>query len=492
MPTPFSWVLVGGPVETPAISGTTSASAAELPPPLTSYVQGDFLDIFDRLFPLHWLDPIKDPGPGYEVLQAFAKVMARTSEAVCTFGGNAFITSAHGGSYAAGAISLVRDTPTALLSGLHASITAVAGGKATVTGLLDVTSDMVGSYITLADCDFTPNEGSFLITDFISSSSVKVANSLASAPDGNNGNIDWSIGIPVTVKAGTVVTSSRGGQDFWTTEDVTFYPGTLGPYAVGIVATAPGYEWNITGTVVAADGTSLPGDIDTIKTLVEDPPLGDLSIRVQHFASTSGGADAALDQLGRDRGIERRTGESDLAYRGRVSQLPDTISPGAVARTCKATFEKYGAAFDIIETWDVTYQTCYDGPANAIAGSNYDPTLCVYDDPRPASPFHNRWMDESEARGCFIVVVDPLPPISEHGMAYDDTAVEASDLYYAVTEGSRAVGAFDVPSDLAFGYLQGAWDGYDVGASALLLGLWENLQGIKAAGVVAVIERNGA
>ena len=491
MPTPVSWTLVGGPVVTPAVSSLLATGTTELPPPLTSFTATDFLNLFDRLFPLHWLGPIKDPGPGYEVLQAYAKMMARASTAVCVLGGNAFITSAHGGSLAAGAVSLVRDSANALLTGAHATVSAVAGGKATITGLLDVTAAMVGSYLTLSDCYSTANEGSWLITDFLSSSSVKIANTGAVAPDGNDGNIDWYIGIPVTVKAGTVVTCSRGGQDFKTTADVTFYPGTFGPYSVGVVAIAKGYEWNRTGTVLTADGTVLAGDIDTIKTLIEDPPLGDLSIRVQHLVDTSGGADAALDQLGLDRGISRRAGEDDVTYRGRVSALPDTISPGAVARACKAALEAYGAGFEIIETWDIAYQTCWDAPFDPIAGSSYDPTCCVYDDPRPATPFRGRWMDESELRGCFIVVVDPLPPIADTGMVYDDTALNATALYYTQTGGSRAVGAWDVPSTLGFGYLQGCWDGYDAAKAALFSGLYQTLQAIKAAGVVAVIELNG-
>jgi hypothetical protein len=272
---------------------------------------------------------------------------------------------------------------------------------------------------------------------------------------------------------------------------VVFYPGTLGPYAVGITAIAQGYEWNVTGTVVTADGTSLVGDIDTIKTLIEDPPLADLGIRVQHLSSTSGGADAALDQLGADRGMARRTTESDVTYRGRISALPDTISPGAVARACKAAFEPYGAGFDIIETWDIAYQTCYDGPPAQIPGSSYNPVLCVYDDPRPAIPFNNRWMDESELRGCFIVVTDAFAPLTDTGMAWDDVAANATALFYSQTQGSRAVGAFDVPSTLGFGYLQGAWDGYDARKAALLQSLDQSLQAIKAAGVVAAIELNG-
>lgn len=491
MPSPLSWTLIGGSlVATPAVGGV--GSITELPPPLTSYVQQDFLDLFDRLFPLHWLSPIKDPGPGYEVLQTYAKVAQRISEAVCRFGGEAFITSARSGAVATGAVVLVRDSTNALVEGAHATVASVSGGLATITGLADITASMVGSYLTLTDCYFAGNAGSFLVAEYLSPTSVKIANAAASAPDGNDGNIDWSIGIPVTVKAGTVVSCSRGGQDFTTTEDVTFYPGTRGPFSVGVKAVAQGFEWNVPGEAIALDGLPLVGDIDTIKSLVEEPPLGDLTIQVQHFIATTGGADAALDALGADRSIYRIAGESDADYRTRIGQLPDTVSPGAVARSCKAVFEKYGAGFSIIETWDVSYQTCWDASGEYIAGSSFDPNLFVYDDPRPASPFRNRWLDESEQRGCFIVVASQLAPMADYGMAFDDTASEAGELYYAATEGTRAVGAWDVPSDLGFGYTQGCFDGYDAPQAALFSGLWTTLQEIKAAGVVAVVERNGA
>lgn len=492
MPAPVSWTLIGGTLSaTPAVGGTGTLTA--LPPPLTSYVQQDFLDLFDRLFPLHWLSPLKDPGPGYEMLQTYAKLAQRISEAVCRFGAGALITSAGSGAYATGNVVLVRDLPNALVEGGAATVASVAGGEATITGLVDMAASMVGSTLTLSDCYTTTNNGSFIITAFLSTTSVKIANAAAIAPDGNDGNIDWWVGIPVTVKTGTVLTCSRGGQDFVTTEDVTFQPGTRGPFTVAIKAVAQGFEWNVPGEVLALDGLPLSGDIDTIKSLVEEPPLGDLSIQVQHFIATSGGADATLDALGADRGITRLSGEGDDDYRTRIGQLPDTVSPGAIARACKAVFEKYGAAFSVIETWDVGYQTCWDASGDAIAGSSYDPNLFVYDDPRPTIPFRNRWLDESEYRGCFIVVASDLTPMADYGMAFDDTASSAGELYYAATQGNRAPGAFDTTSaDAAFGYTLGCFDGYDAPKAALFLGLWTTLQQIKAAGVVAVVERNGA
>lgn len=166
----YSWTLTGPlAAETPAVGALVPGT--QIAPPLTSYVQQDFLDLFDRLFPEFWLQPLKDPGPGYELFQAYAKAAQRASEAVCTFGADAFIGSAQGGAKATGLVWFFRSLP-------H--------------------------------------------------------------PEG----------ISVTIKAGTVVTCSRGGQDFKTLDDVTFGPTDLGPLEVAVEAVAEGYEWNVPGKVV--------------------------------------------------------------------------------------------------------------------------------------------------------------------------------------------------------------------------------------------------
>lgn len=168
----YSWTLTGGTLpETPGIGGDPYTYTTEFFPPITSFTQQDILDMFDRLFPAHWLDPVKSPGPGYEVLQAYALVAKRLSEAVCTLGRDAYITSARKGARATGQVVLYR------------------GG---------------------------PN----------------------------------SEGISVTVKAGTIVSASRGGQEFRTLADVVFGPTDLGPFVVGVEALADGPEWNLPGAVI--------------------------------------------------------------------------------------------------------------------------------------------------------------------------------------------------------------------------------------------------
>jgi hypothetical protein len=305
--------------------------------PVHAMTQADFLALLDRILPEDYLAPLKDPGPGYEILQAFAAQFARVSQANEAAGRDAQIITAASGAKASGVVLLSRPSP-------H--------------------------------------------------------------PDG----------LTVTVKAGSVVTTSVGGRDFVTSAPVTFAPADLGPFSVGVVAVSIGYEWNVRGETVTAAGDVIPGDIDTVKVLLETPDYGDITIRVSQVAPTVGGTDAALDALGADRGVTRQTGESDTAYRGRLRSLPDTVSPDALRRTIDSILGPAGVAYDFIETFEQQYQECYDAPSTPIPGSPFDPNLFTYDDPRYPEPFKNRWLDDSDFRGAVVIVVDGQNPALYKGL----------------------------------------------------------------------------
>ncbi len=377
---------------------------------LEPFTADDFLALFDRVLPPHYLEPLKSPGPGYEVLQAWAALGARLSLAASRLGDQSFILTATGGAYATGMVELYRPAPNAE-------------------------------------------------------------------------------GIDVVVKAGTRVKSSKGGRSFETVADVAFAAAVLGPFQVGIRAVSQGYEWNETGASLALDGTLLEGEVDTIDFLVEDPDLGDATILVRQLVdSCTGGVDAGLDQLGADRSISRLPNEADAPYRGRIRALPDNISPDAVSRALIQLSASLPLTYDFIETWDITYQTCWDAPAEIIAGSNFDPGLFAFDDPRDPMPFRNRWLDESDYRGAFIVVLSALAAISDVGFAWDDTATGVLDL--ATTAGGRALGAFDIPATWALS-TAGGYDGFDLDQQAVYKGVWDTLQAIKAAGISAAVELEG-
>jgi len=70
--------------------------------------QQDFLDLIDRLVPYEYVEPLKSPGPGYEILQMFAKVFERVSFAVGRTECQGFVTLAHGGYKSRGEVEFYR------------------------------------------------------------------------------------------------------------------------------------------------------------------------------------------------------------------------------------------------------------------------------------------------------------------------------------------------------------------------------------------------
>lgn len=469
-------------------------------PVIIALPQSDFLDLLDRLLPASYLDPLKETGAsGYELLQAYGAMAARASIAVQHLGEDSYIGSATGGSFATGTVQLYRDRPAPagdLIAGqIGTTASIVAGapvGQARVTGLTGMTAASVGRFLVMANTAFVVNTGGFKIMGLNSPTSVDVRNAVAVVPDTNNGAIAWQEEYrDLVVKAGSVVTTSNGGRDYVTQADVPFAADDLGPFDVAVTAVAAGYEWNVPGQVTAGDGSLLEGDIDTMRRLVEDPHMLDLAIKVRNVAATSGGRDGALDSLGSDRGIERLAGELDTIYRRRVRQLPDTISPNAVLRAVTDALAPYGASFKFIETFHLTYQTCFDAPSAVIAGSLFDPDLFCYDDPRDPDVFRNRWLSENDYRGAFIVVVDNVQPLLDLGMIMDDNAPHDPADYASIQSGgTRSYSAWDAPASFAFGTV-GAWGGDDYRKNSFYLGLYDILRAIKAAGVGSAVELKG-
>lgn len=76
-------------------------------------------------------------------------------------------------------------------SGTACTVSAVALGIATITGLTGMSLSSVGRYLTLSLASVLGNNGTFLITEYVSATSVKIQNAAANAVDANNGTIDW-------------------------------------------------------------------------------------------------------------------------------------------------------------------------------------------------------------------------------------------------------------------------------------------------------------
>lgn len=291
-----------------------------------------------------------------------------------------------------------------------------------------------------------------------------------------------------TVLAGTLVSCSVGGQVFRTIEPAIFGGSDL-EMTVQAIAVGYGYEWNILGEYTAPNGDTSPGELDTITRPLQSPPYWDPTILVRNDTDADGlGHPGTLDALGDEREIARQTNEGDPSYRGRIRALPDTVSPAAIRRQITRYLKPYPTIkWDLIETWEHRFQECYDAPEDGpTAYQAYDKDLCCYDDPRAAAPIRNRYMDANTVAGCFIVEMQLPPAIDEFGACYDDTGA-LTEADYATPLGRRAISAYDVPFTIAPPTMLGCYDGYDVGLSAMLAGLYDLLDAIKAAGVLVVI-----
>jgi hypothetical protein len=292
-----------------------------------------------------------------------------------------------------------------------------------------------------------------------------------------------------TIRAGSVVSTSKGGRNYLTLADAVFAGGALGPVSVQVAAVQPGFEYNVTGARLTATGVVLPGDVDTVTKLDAFlSPSGDRFFGSPAFTVTNpldicGGRPPMLDGLGDDRGIARSNSEADADYKNRIRALPETVTPNALRAAINAAFALYGysigAGIDFIETWSPDYQTCYDA-----VGTN----IFCFDDPRDINIFRNRWYGEEDFRGALIVVVPVLGAISDVGMAFDDTAAGPMAIS-PDTGGLRALSAFDVLTTTPI--QQGGYDGFDLAKQGVYMGLYDLLDRIKAGGVFFAIELRG-
>lgn len=77
--------------------------------------------------------------------------------------------------------------------GLTAAVSAVSGDTYTITGLSGMSTASVGDTLNLLGADSDGNNGAFLITDYVSATSVKVYNPDGVVGDANNGAIIWYV-----------------------------------------------------------------------------------------------------------------------------------------------------------------------------------------------------------------------------------------------------------------------------------------------------------
>lgn len=212
-----------------------------------------------------------------------------------------------------------------------------------------------------------------------------------------------------------------------------------------------------TPTVVSRDPMLMPepGQTAGWSFLAWDSHLG---ITVTNAESPTGGRAAMLDELGLERGMPRVQGESDDAYRQRISKLADVVSPNAILRAIIRGLQPLGVTGCFREVGQAKLRGFFYDVDPALApdyGFAYDmdPSL------RPG----DRWkvyLDFASYRGVFLVGIPPTGH-GEFGFAYDN----------------HPLGAYDSSPTLTF------YDGYAVQTANALKALWLDINNRKAGGV---------
>lgn len=171
---------------------------------------------------------------------------------------------------------------------------------------------------------------------------------LSTAPQ-TGGSLELSLDASIVSFEGdfsTVATFAVG-------ETVQFFNGIAGTgYGVVLAVAMQGTSQvvafrKLSGAAVTSIVGLSSGATATIDVILEDPNATaesldaewkildwglDWGLTCTNAASPSGGKHAMLDALGREKNIDRSPGEPDDAYRQRIAQLADVVSPNAIRR----------------------------------------------------------------------------------------------------------------------------------------------------------------
>lgn len=294
-----------------------------------------------------------------------------------------------------------------------------------------------------------------------------------------------------TIKAGTLV-RNKAGAVFRQTADLPFGGGDLGPLTAPAVAVGYGEEWNLLGRYTSPRGEILPGEIDTIDMLLLDPPFVERSLTVENISDITNGQLGILHVHGIDVDLPPVRGETDASYQGRILDIAKAVDPLDVRHRLRQFFEAICYAesdWYIVETFAHAFTSFYDAPEAVYPlYPDYNPTLGVYDDPRPTSPIRGRWLDMANAEGAGILEFRDLPAVEETGMVFDDPALTQAEL--ATTLGTRATSAFDLTDDVVT-CRHSCYDGFDLEREAILKKLSDLLESITLHGVNTTLVAQG-
>jgi hypothetical protein len=174
-------------------------------------------------------------------------------------------------------------------------------------------------------------------------------------------------------------------------------------------------------------------------------------------------------------------GDIDAFLTGVIFHFPDAVTVGDIyAFTTTQDF-----SYEIIECFDEQFWGVLDAPPPNGLNPNYNPIALALDSPFSDGQFWGRLADEADANGEFVVLVKALPCMADSSCAFDDPATDPSGCRSAL--GTHGFLAFDVPAGVTWAP-PAVYDGEDLAQGSMYTALYNLLQSIRAAGVIAEVE----
>lgn len=149
----------------------------------------------------------------------------------------------------------------------------------------------------------------------------------------------------------------------------------------------------------------------------------DLGLFCSNELSPRGGRAPTLQEIGFERGLHQEANETEEAFRRRVFEIADTISPSAVRRAVNRVLARTNREGYVREVGRLDFRgVFYDGDPS----SSYADDAFFYDEPDPrVRPLHVA-LSYEEFRGFFLVEI-PYGGDGDFGIAYDAGASNAYD-----------------------------------------------------------------
>ena len=314
-----------------------------------------------------------------------------------------------------------------------------------------------GEYVSTQDVVFPAGERGPLPVpvryEVPGTSGNQQAGSVSSFVDFSTSTIDVDVMSTTTLRD---VPTALGLRDQFTEDMVGRFlvfpelapPLNVGTYPRRIVSVTVGATSGLPGTAII--DPPLPVALVGQRFTVTIPKLDDL-FTVEMPDAAVGGLDATLDAIGAERNTPRAAGETDERYRERLSNLADTISPGAIMRICERILGD--CPWKFIET---------RGPG--LTGFFYGDEPLTGNIPQTAWDYGDLISDGSvwaPVSWYFAIIVGPCS-INPLGLAFD---------------------ALNPPVPNAWDWAEAAYDMLDWDYLALINALWNEINAARAAGV---------